>query len=74
MHCYKCGEPEPSRLSVKRIQRSQSLYICRLCRMIAQESFMSRHVTKEKPMKGFDSVAWAKRAEESRRRILANHS
>jgi len=72
MHCYKCGEQDPNKLSLKKQQRGIMTFICRACRNRAHAALKARTIRRE--YINIDIDTWQKEARESRLRIVANHA
>jgi uncharacterized protein YlaI len=75
MQCYKCGETDTTKLSLKKQQRGIMTFICRSCRNTASRIWLStaKPKPKRKTYTDIDPQRWATEAKESRRRIAANY-
>lgn len=73
MHCYKCGEKDVDKLSLKKQQRGVMTFVCRGCRNSAARIWKAKHSPLRQDYTDIDIVQWERWARESRERIAANY-
>jgi hypothetical protein len=71
MHCYKCNESDPDKLSLKKQQRGVMTFICKACRNADARKYLKSR--QRQTYTDIDPIEWEKMAKESRLRIVAHH-
>ena len=74
MHCYKCKETDPNKLSLKKQQRGIMTFICRTCRNTAANAWAASRRKNRREYTNIAPEAWDAWARESRLRIAQHHS